>query len=255
MLWESPHPRKDGPRYGVIGGTFDPPHYAHLFIAQESVARLALERVYFIPTAQPPHKLGRQISPAADRLAMVERAIAGNPSFAVSTVELERPGPSYTVDTLAALRTQWGASSELAYIVGWDMLLDLPHWHCPSDVVKLADWIVAVYRPGYAADGAATEVLYEVLPELRTKLVTLAVPQLGISATELRTRVASSLPIRYLVPDSVEEYVAKRGLYRADSARAATARPLASSVYGTGTVPAGPGVVRDGLAVDQEVRP
>ena len=115
-----------GPRYGILGGTFDPPHLGHLVIAQEAFVRLNLDRVWFLPAGEPPHKARRTISPAADRLAMVERAIAADERFAVSTVELERPGPSYTVDTLRELRALWGPNAWMVLILGWDMLEYLP---------------------------------------------------------------------------------------------------------------------------------
>lgn len=185
------------------------------------MARLGLERVYFVPTGQSPHKLGRHITSATHRLAMIERAVASNPSFAVSTVELERPGPSYTVDTLAQLRDQWGRETQLAFILGWDMLLDLPNWRRPEAIVETVARIAAIQRPGYSASSADLEAVLRALPGLHAKLVVLPVPQLGISASELRGRVASSLPIRYLVPDGVVEYIAEHRLYRSGALAAA----------------------------------
>jgi nicotinate-nucleotide adenylyltransferase len=200
-------------RYGVLGGTFDPPHVAHLVIAQEAVAAVGLDRIYFVPAGQPPHKLGRRISAPEHRLAMLQRAIAGNARFVASTTELDRPGPSYTVDTLHLLRAEWGQDPELHFILGWDMLLDLPHWRDPAGIVSAATRLIALHRPGYDSDGAPLAHVMELLPELAPKLIRLAVPQLDISATVLRTRVASSLPIRYLVPDTVVEYILEHGLY------------------------------------------
>jgi nicotinate-nucleotide adenylyltransferase len=205
----------DALRYGILGGTFDPPHIAHLIIAQEALARLELDRVYFVPTGQPPHKRGRAISPAADRRAMVERAIAGNAGFALSTVDLDRAGPSYSVETLRRLRAQWGPTAALYFIVGWDMLLGLPTWYDPAGVVREATHLAAVHRPGYDPHPDQMERLCAALPELRAKLLLLPVPPIAVSASELRQRVASSLPIRYFVPDSVAQYIADRGLYRA----------------------------------------
>lgn len=202
------------PRYGVLGGTFDPPHLAHLVVAQEALIRLGLDRVYFVPTGQPPHKIGRPISPAADRRAMVELAIAGNPSFGLSTVDLDRTGPSYTAETLRRLRAEWGREAEIALMLGWDMLLDLPTWRDPAAVVAGATRVVAMHRSGYTADPDQLNRLATALPELPARLVLLPVPQLAISASDLRQRVASSLPIRYLVPDAVIRYIFEHGLYR-----------------------------------------
>jgi nicotinate-nucleotide adenylyltransferase len=211
------------PRFGILGGTFDPPHIAHLVVGQEVLARLPLDRVYFMPAGQPPHKRGHAISPAADRLAMIRLAIADHPGFAVSTVELDRQGPSYTVDTLRQLRTTWGRHVGLFLIIGWDMLADLPRWYDPAGVVAESTGIVAVHRPGYQADTAVLNRVAAELPALPEKLILLPAPQLEISASELRERVASSLPIRYLVPDTVIQHIRDHGLYRdAASARGAT---------------------------------
>lgn len=255
MLHGSPRTRLREPRIGLLGGTFDPPHIAHLFVAQEALTQLGLERVYFVPSRQPPHKRGQQISEAAHRLAMLERAIASNPSFAVSTIELERAGPSFTVDTLTHLRAQWGSQPRIALIVGWDMLLDLPRWRQPGDIVDAVDWIVAAHRPGYDAERAADDALTTALPNLPAKLIKLPVPQLGISATDLRWRVASSLPIRYLVPDAVAAYIAEHGLYH-DASSSAPGSGSAYEVRRDGA--ASPPEARldyDAHALDQEARP
>lgn len=207
--------QRTAPRYAILGGTFDPPHLAHLAVAQEVYTRLHLDRVYFVPTGQPPHKLGRIISPAADRCAMVERAIAGNDAFALSRIEIERPGPSYTSETLRLLRADWPPETEITLVLGWDMLLDLPHWHDPAAVVRQVTRLAVTHRPGYASTPTTLDQLASILPELREKCMLVPVPPLAISATELRGRVASGLPIRYLVPDAVARYVVERGLYRA----------------------------------------
>lgn len=204
---------RSGPRYGILGGTFDPPHVGHLVLAQEVYVRLQLDRVWFVPAGSPPHKAGRPISPAEHRRAMVERAIAGDPRFALSTVELDRAGPSYTSDTLATLRREWGEHTWMAFAFGWDMLLYLPHWHEPERVVATLDCLAAVHRPGTSTEAAELDALEATLPGLRKKLVVLPSPQLEISASELRERVASSLPIRYLVPDTVCRYIKEHGLY------------------------------------------
>jgi nicotinate-nucleotide adenylyltransferase len=203
-----------GPRYGILGGTFDPPHLGHLALAQEVYVRLALDRVWFLPAGVPPHKTGKVISPAADRLAMLERAVAADERFGVLTVELERAGPSYTVDTLRELRTLWGADAEMVLILGWDMLEYLPKWHDAAGVVAGADKIAVVHRPGFIAEESDLVGLEHELPGLREKLALVPLPQLAISGTEIRSRVAHMLPIRYLTPDPVATYIESRALYR-----------------------------------------
>ncbi len=202
-----------GVRYGILGGTFDPPHLAHLTIAQEVYTGLRLDRVWFIPAGQPPHKREREIASATDRVAMVRAAIADDERFALSTLETERDGPSYTVDTLWALRTIWRDDDWLCLIVGWDMLLDLPRWHDAPGVLAALNQIAAVHRPGFIAEADVLERLETQLPGLRAKLSLVPAPQLEIASTELRERVASSLPIRYLVPEAVRIYIEEHGLY------------------------------------------
>ena len=205
---------RSGSRYGILGGTFDPPHLGHLALAQEVYTRLSLDRVWFLPAREPPHKTGRTISSAADRLAMLERATVGDERFAVSTVELERPGPSYTVDTLTELRARWGAEAWMALIMGWDMLLYLPEWRDAPGVIARTDQIVATHRPGVAASESDVARLEEQLPGLRDKLTLLPAPQLAVSGTEIRARVAQMLPVRYLTLDAVATYIEMRALYR-----------------------------------------
>lgn len=209
-------------RYGILGGTFDPPHLGHLVLAQEAYVRLGLERVWLVPTGMPPHKRGRQITAKAHRQAMVARAIAGDARFGLCTAELTRAGPSYTVDTLRLLRAHWGQATWLSLIVGWDMLLTLPEWHDAPGVVAEADQFAAAHRPGVPRDDRAIAALEAQLPGLRSKLVLLPAPQLDLAATAVRERVASSLPIRYLVPDAVRCYIEQHHLY---SPRAASLAP------------------------------
>lgn len=199
-------------RYGILGGTFDPPHIGHLILAQEAYARLGLNRVWFIPTGVSPHKLGQPVTPAIHRVAMLERALADDARFGLLTLEVERPGPSYTVDTLRQLRAQWGPATEIALILGWDMLLYLPQWRDPEGVVASVDEIAAVHRPSAGSDAALDDV-FERLPALRAKLRTVPFPQLDISGAAIRERVAQGLPVRYLVSDVVTEYISAQGLY------------------------------------------
>lgn len=207
-----------GARYGILGGTFDPPHIGHLALAQEAAVRLRLDRVWFLPAADPPHKRGRQLRAAHDRAAMVELAIAGDERFGLDRADLDRPGPSYTVDTLDILRARWGPEVWIGFIIGWDMLLYLPEWHDPAGVLARLDALIVARRPG-ASDGAAADAITRLeaaLPGLRERLALLDAPQLEVSSTWLRERVASGLPVRYLTPDPVCAYISQRGLYRPD---------------------------------------
>lgn len=205
------------PRYGILGGTFDPPHLGHLVLAQEAHARLGLDRVWFVPAASPPHKAGHIISAPEHRAAMTAAAIAGDARFALSRVELERAGPSFMVETLRLLREQWGAEARLVLILGWDMLASLPTWHDAAGVVARADQLAAAHRPGYSPGEREPDELAGLeaqLPGLRAKLALIPAPQLDLAATTIRERVALALPIRYLIPDAVREYIEREGLYR-----------------------------------------
>ena len=210
----------DGPRpivpgaLGIFGGTFDPIHLAHLAVAQEAAEALGLERVVFIPAGQPPHKPGWQITPAEDRLAMIELAIAGNERFAVDRLELERAGPSYTVDTLDALRAAAiaaGAGPDLTLIVSADSFLGLMTWREPRRILELAR-VAITPRDGYPEAGPA--FLLEHLPDLADRATFLDGPRLRLSASELRERAAAGRSLRYLVPDAVAAYIGDHGLYQ-----------------------------------------
>ena len=198
--------------HGVFGGTFDPIHYAHLAVAEAALSDLGLADVTFIPAGQPPHKTDRVISPAADRVAMVEAAIADNPGFRLSTIEVEREGPSYTVDTLAALA---GAGIEpLALIISMDSLLGLPTWHEPERVLSLATLVVA---PREGVDDAPADFLATHFPGVEVSAIWLDGPHLRLSASEVRQRAAADRSVRYLVPDAVAAYIGDHALYRSPS--------------------------------------
>lgn len=200
---------------GVLGGTFDPIHYGHLVIAEEVYAALKLAEMIFVPAGEPPHKPGWVVTPAQDRLAMLQLAIASNPHFAISLVDLDRPGPSYTVETLRLLREQWGEQAAIHFVIGWDSLEDLLDWYDPAGILEQLDYLVAVKRPGYTEEKGYIDQLEERLPGIRQRLIILPAPQLEISATELRQRVAEGRPIKYQVPEVVEQYIYQRGLYSA----------------------------------------
>jgi nicotinate-nucleotide adenylyltransferase len=211
--------RGDGPRrrIGVLGGTFDPPHLAHLAIAEEARETLGLERVDFVPAGQPWQKAGRDVTPGPVRLAMVERAIAGNPSFAVDRSEIDRAGPSYTVDTLAGFAAREPGGTELWFILSAEALAGLATWRDPDRVVALAHFCVAPRGP--AADDAVAAFLAR-FPATAGRLVALDRPRLDISSTEIRERVRAGRSIRYLVPDGVADLVTRYALYRPEPATA-----------------------------------
>ncbi len=201
-------------RVGVIGGTFDPIHYGHLVIAEEVYAALDLAEMVFVPAGQPPHKPGRVVTAAQHRLAMLELAIASNPHFTISYIDLERKGPSYTVETLRLLRKQWGAQTAIYFVIGWDSLEELLSWYDPADVLEQLTHLVAVHRPGHTEVPGYREQLEKHLPGIGQRLITVPAPQLDISATDLRLRVAEGRPIKYQVPEAVEQYIVQHELYQ-----------------------------------------
>lgn len=200
-------------RVGVLGGTFDPIHYGHLVIAQEALATLAICKVIFVPAKNPPHKLQQPYSADAHRLRMVQLAVASNPRFELSEIDLVRPGPSYTVDTLGLLQEQLGPQAKLYFLMGMDSLAAILTWRRPSLLLARARLAVAA-RPGYHVD---LEALERDLPGVSGRTDLLHTPELGISSQDLRRRVREGLPIKYQLPDSVEAYIHEHGLYRAEA--------------------------------------
>jgi nicotinate-nucleotide adenylyltransferase len=197
-------------RVGVLGGTFDPIHYAHLIIAEESRFRLHLDRVMFVPSGQPPHKLTKIITPAEHRLAMLQLAIASNPHFELSRLDMDRCGPCYSVDLLEILQSQWQPLAELYFIVGLDSLAELPTWHEPARLLRLCR-LAVVRRPGYHVDMVQLETI---LPGVASRLDFVEAPEIGISSSEIQRRVRGGLPIKYQLPEPVEAYIIEHGLYR-----------------------------------------
>ncbi|MEO8571375.1 MAG: nicotinate-nucleotide adenylyltransferase [Chloroflexota bacterium] len=199
---------------GVFGGTFDPIHLAHLAVAEEAAESLGLERVVFIPAGRPPHKPGQAITPAEHRLAMVELAIAGNECFAVDRLELERAGPSYTVETLEALHARLAAAGsvpDLTLVLSAEAFVGFMSWREPRRILELARVVVAP-RDGYPVAGP--DFLAENLPDLADRATFLDGPRLRLSASELRMRAAAGRSLRYLVPDAVAAYIGDHGLYK-----------------------------------------
>lgn len=208
--------QKPAPRLGVLGGTFDPPHYGHLVLAECARVQLRLTSVLFVPAGQPPHKPRRPITSARHREAMVEAAIRDNAAFSLSRVDLRRPGPHYTVDMLSLLQEEH-PGADLYFLIGGDSLAEFPSWRDPAGILRQAR-LAVMSRPGWGDQGshAPAEVLESVeqgLPGIRDRLDWVDAPRLAISGTDLRRRVREQLPIRYLVPPPVASYVRKHGLY------------------------------------------
>ena len=195
---------------GVIGGTFDPVHSGHLRVAGEARTRLGLGEVLFVPAGQPWLKEPRSISPAPHRLEMLRLALGPTPYFKLSTVDIDRPGPTYSVDTIADLREQLGVEARLFFILGWDCMAELPSWKDAARIVEMCH-LVAVPRPGSATPDMA--LLEASLPGISGKLTLLDMPPIDISATDIRDRVAHGLSIHNLVPQAVERYIGEEGLY------------------------------------------
>ena len=195
---------------GVLGGTFDPIHIGHLILAEEVRARLNLAEILFVAAGQPWLKVDSPILPAEHRVEMVRLAIADKPCFKLSTMEIERAGPTYTVDTIAELKAQFGTEDELFFILGWDNLAELPRWRQPSRLIAMCR-LVAVPRPGYPLSDL--KALEAVIPGLSKRLIVLDRPEIDISASGIRDRVAQGLSIRHLVPEPVERYIKEHKLY------------------------------------------
>ena len=200
-------------RLGVMGGTFDPIHHGHLVAASEVQTRFGLDEVVFVPTGEPWQKDAREVSPAEHRYLMTVVATASNPRFTVSRVDIDRPGPTYTIDTLRDLKTQ-RPDDELFFITGADALAKILSWKDADELFDLAHF-VGVTRPGYVLSESG-------LPADRVSLQ--EVPAMAISSTDCRARVERSEPVWYLVPDGVVQYINKYRLYAADSPVGAAAR-------------------------------
>lgn len=218
-----------GERLVIFGGTFNPVHYGHLIVARAVAEQLQADTVTLMPASVPPHKAAASAD-GRHRLAMLRLAVADDPLFAVSTLELERQGPSYTYDTLVHLRQQHGLETELAWVIGMDMLADLASWYRATDVVEMAR-IVTAARPPMPAD------LNERLARLRVRFSDeqiariaagiLQTPLIDISSTQIRHRVRDGRPIRHLTTDSVVAYIRANNLYRAPAAQDSDPQALA----------------------------
>lgn len=199
-------------RVGVFGGTFDPVHVGHLIVAEILRHRLALSRIVFLPAGRPPHKPGQELASDEDRINMLALSIGGSPHFSISTIDIDRLGPSYTSDSLRTLREQLGASCELYFLMGQDSLRDFPNWHRPDLIARQARLGVAL-RPGY---DVSVEEIADAVPETRGRVELVSVPLIGISSRELRASIRAHGPFRFQVVPAVANYIDERRLYLPD---------------------------------------
>ena len=198
-------------RIGVLGGTFDPPHIGHLWLATMAADAMDLDQVLFMPASRPPHKAGERLTRATDRLLMTRLAIAADPAFELSLIEIERPGPSYTIDSVIELAEHYDNSASLYLIMAADSLAQIDTWREPDRLLELIEWVVGP-RPGVAAPDRPQ--LEDRFAERASRIHLLTGPSLDVSSSEIRRRVAAGHAIRYLVPRGVEEMILERGLYR-----------------------------------------
>ena len=197
-------------KIGLMGGTFDPVHIGHLIAAEEARWRLDLSRVLFVPAGQPWLKASRALSPAEDRRQMVRLAIAGRAGFELSSVEMDRPGPTYTVETVSRIQKELGPQAELFFILGCDSLQALPDWMAPEQLIAACK-LVAVPRAHCPQPDVAS--LEARIPGLSKSLISIPMPLIDISSTDIRRRVAAGESIKYLVPEAVERYIREKRLY------------------------------------------
>ncbi|WP_066636402.1 nicotinate-nucleotide adenylyltransferase [Desulfolucanica intricata] len=196
---------------GIMGGTFDPIHYGHLVAAEGARHQFNLDKVIFVPSGRPPHKTENKISDPSQRLAMTNLAIASNNYFDISAIEVERPGLSYTIDTVLSFRSMY-RSSKLYFITGGDAVLEILTWKDVGRLISLCTFIAAT-RPGYHLEHLEQAFL-ELPAAYRKNIHIMEVPALAISSTDIRERIRTGRPIKYLLPESVEQYVNKHNLYK-----------------------------------------
>ena len=197
-------------KIGVLGGTFDPVHLGHIAMAEEARDWLGLAEVILVPAGQPVLKSTGRITPAKYRVAMLYLAVAGKPHLKVSSMEIERPGPSYTVETIAALRRQYDSQAEIYFILGWDSLAQLAEWREPGRIVEMC-YLAVAHRPGWSCP--RLEALEKDIPGITKKVVFMDKPRLDISASAIREMAARGESIDRLVPKEVAEYIKKHKLY------------------------------------------
>lgn len=223
-------------RLGLLGGSFNPVHNGHLAIARRTLEVLRLDQILFIPTSQPPHKPNGSLAPVQDRFEMVRLAIASEPSFASSDVEIRRPGKSYSIDTVHLLQQKYGAQAQLFFLIGIDAFLDFPSWRDPLTLLELCAFVV-LSRPGLSFQSLSTVALLPAIPQSsladldagrisqlevplkQQRLTLLQLPPCAVSASDIRARILRGLPTANLLPPLVESYILQHHLYQEDPNR------------------------------------
>ncbi|MCU0480112.1 MAG: nicotinate-nucleotide adenylyltransferase [Anaerolineae bacterium] len=201
------------PRIGILGGTFDPPHHAHLILAQHALEELSLDKVLFVPAGVPPHKTTTR-TPIEHRLKMILMCIEDVPQFELSRVEIDRPGPHYTIDTVRIIQAQ-NPDAELFFIMGGDVFRDLPNWDRPQEMFRTCKIAVAVMRrPGFGNPELRLDMHRNTIPEVEQNALLLSSPLVEFSSTDIVERLTKGKSIRYMVPDYILRYIEAHGLYK-----------------------------------------
>lgn len=223
-------------RLGLLGGSFNPVHNGHLAIARQTREALGLDRILFIPTSHPPHKPNGSLAPAQDRYEMVRLAIASDPYFAISDVEIRRPGKAYSIDTIRLLQQEYGAQTQLFFLIGFDAFLDFPSWREPLTLLELCPFVV-LSRPGLSFRSLSTVTLLPPIPQSsladldagrisqlevplgKQRLTCLQLTPSSVSASDIRARIRRGLPVANLLPPLVESYILQHHLYQEERDR------------------------------------
>lgn len=199
------------PAFGIMGGTFDPIHYGHLVTAEAARKAFDLDRVFFVPSGKPPHKNIEELSSQEDRFLMTVLAVTSHKDFKVSRIEIDRPGKSYAYDTVRLFKERY-PEEEIYFITGADAIKEILNWHRVNELLDYCNFVAAT-RAGYDLDDLKARELVVLPPEKLEKIHTLEVPAMAISSTDIRSRVREDKTIKYLLPESVEAYIWKEGLY------------------------------------------
>ncbi|EOC99807.1 nicotinate-nucleotide adenylyltransferase [Caldisalinibacter kiritimatiensis] len=198
-------------KYGIMGGTFDPIHIGHLVVAEEVRDKFELDKVIFVPSGTPPHKKPSLVTKAKHRYMMTLLATITNPDFEVSSIEIDRKGVTYTIDTIKAFKEKFN-NVEFYFITGADAIMEITTWKSTEELLKICNF-VAVSRPGFKASNMEKQISM-LEQRYNAKIHTMVIPALEISSTDIRNRIKEDRPVKYLLPESIEQYIKKNGLYK-----------------------------------------